>query len=113
MKKIFTLLAVLIVFVVITNAQSVADKINKTNDNVNNASNSINNTSNAINNTSNAVSNLSNTMGGFFKGKKTLAIYVLTEALPADSSLEKSSCKNRRKKNPMNLITPANLLQGL
>lgn len=70
MKKTLILLAALIVFITMTSAQSVADKVNKTNDNVNNTSNSINNTSDAITNTSNAVSNLSNTVGGLFKGKK-------------------------------------------
>lgn len=76
MKKTFTLLSCLLVFISITSAQSVAGKIKKTNSKINNTDTAVNATSDAINNSTStlsnagsALSNFGNTLGGMVKKK--------------------------------------------
>ncbi len=76
MKTTFILLSCLFAFMLTTNAQNVAGKINKTNNKINNTDTAVNATSAAINSSTStlstagsALSNFGNTLGGMVKKK--------------------------------------------
>lgn len=100
MKKTFILLGCLFAFVLMTNAQNVTKKINKTNNKISNTDTAVQGTSAAINNASgtlsgagSALSNFGNTLGSMVK-KKSKPGAAKTAAAADSATMAKQAAAN-------------------